>query len=508
MDDLRTMAEVQQTGSSEGIPGEATRQMLLKTIELYPQMASARANLGRWYAQQGFWEQAVALYQEAIRLQPDNAIVYRSLARAWHRLEESEKASIATNRAQELQSNSITRTQRFGKDPLLAFQEEDVRQQENGSDGKEGNVKIFFYPDYRETNPYQSLLYSDVPENYLIEPGSIDTALESLEKNREDKTYKAVVFHLHWTSVLLGRAKTLAEAQMAKFSFIEKIYKFVRKGGYLVWTIHNLYPHECQYLDEEIELRTTLCQVASKIHLHSKNALAEVAKHYPISREKIQIIPHGSYVGVYQNNITRMQARHYFGFSENEFVFLFFGQIRPYKGTDELISAFTKTCEKISNVRLIVAGQPKYLMQEKSVKAQVEKIPEITVVEEFIPDEDLQWFFNAADVVVLPYRQVLTSGSLVAALSFGCPVIVPNHPTIQDWVRDGENGFIYELGDVDSLVQVMLEVANFDKERREVLSKNAFDGIKALSWENCVQLLFEEYSRSNVKKMAVSEKVK
>jgi tetratricopeptide (TPR) repeat protein len=86
------MTEVQFAGSSEEKPGEATRQMLLKTIELYPQMASAHANLGRWYAQRGFWEQAVACYQEAFCLQPDNAIVHRSLVRAWKQLGEREKA--------------------------------------------------------------------------------------------------------------------------------------------------------------------------------------------------------------------------------------------------------------------------------------------------------------------------------------------------------------------------------------------------------------------------------
>jgi glycosyltransferase involved in cell wall biosynthesis len=60
----------------------------------------------------------------------------------------------------------------------------------------------------------------------------------------------------------------------------------------------------------------------------------------------------------------------------------------------------------------------------------------------FIPDDDIQAYMNAADIVVLPYKNLLTSGAAMLAMSFGKPIIAPNVKCIADTL-DNEGSFLY-----------------------------------------------------------------
>ncbi|AFZ45406.1 glycosyl transferase family 2 [Halothece sp. PCC 7418] len=81
------MEKTRNNGALDNSKSDATEQMLHKLIELNPEIASAHANLGRHYAQQGDLEKAVACYEKALRLQPNDA-TKRSLDRAKTKLEQ------------------------------------------------------------------------------------------------------------------------------------------------------------------------------------------------------------------------------------------------------------------------------------------------------------------------------------------------------------------------------------------------------------------------------------
>ena len=349
---------------------------------------------------------------------------------------------------------------------------------------KRSVTNIFFFPDYRKSNIYQNLLYSYIPKNYALYSGDIGDALQAIEEGLGE-----VLFHLHWTNYILRKAENLEEAEKLKNQFLKKLFEFLSVGGRLIWTIHNILPHDCPYLQQEIELRNIISAAAHKIHVHSEKSLPEIQKNLNISLNKVEVIPHGNYVGVYPNNADRALARHRFGFSQEQIVFLFLGQIRKYKGIENLIFAFNEVQKKFPNTRLLIAGKALDILDIEKVDVDLETKNKITLVEKYIPDDELQWFFNATDVVVLPYKKILTSGSLLNAMSFSRPVIAPRVGMTEEIVKDGYNGFLYKLGNIASLAEAMIEIATLQPQAREQLAKQSFESIRHLTWKNVASKL-------------------
>jgi glycosyltransferase involved in cell wall biosynthesis len=124
---------------------------------------------------------------------------------------------------------------------------------------------------------------------------------------------------------------------------------------------------------------------------------------------------------------------------EREYLYVFFGRCRPYKGLEALIEAFAAAPPP---ARLLIVGNfasPAYLA---SISALARPVPGVEIVPRSIPDADIQLYLNAADCVVLPYRAVLTSGAALLAMSFGRPVIAPDLGAMRDHV-DADCGLLY-----------------------------------------------------------------
>jgi|GEM_PF-1106927 len=514
-------------------------------IELNPDFCWSHNNLGDSLIKQEKWEEAIAAYGRAIELNPDFHWSHYNLGEALVELERWEEAIVAYRRAIELNSELPCVYQKLGDalqkqsglsaDKVLDFYRQalhknpdDVQlyhqalalqsnnpelylglaqalekqgeieqsiifhnigwQQEQESNLAE-NATVFLFPDYCKTNPYQTLLYSHKPEKCVVKTGNIDEAIQELKSQENSSEPRKLIFHLHWTSFVLAPANTPEAAEALKNDFLQKLFEFLLKGGILIWTVHNILPHDCHYQQQEITLRTAIAAMASKIHVHSEKSLAEIEEVFPIPREKVQIIHHGHYVGFYQNHVSRDTARKRFGFQPEDTVFLFLGQIRPYKGIDDLLSAFVEIQKEFPNAHLLIAGKPVHPIKKGAIAAKAKLFPNITVVEESLPDDELQWFFNAADAVVFPYRKILTSGSVLTALSFNRPVIAPNVGMIAEIVRDEYNGFLYQLGNVKSLAQAMSKMAQINPQTREKFFKQSLASIESLTWDCAGQRL-------------------
>ena len=353
---------------------------------------------------------------------------------------------------------------------------------------KNPTTNVFFFPDYRKSNIYQNLLYSHLPDNYALYSGDIGDALQAIRDG-----IGKVVFHLHWTNYILREANNLEDAERLKNIFLKKLFEFLAAGGSLIWTIHNVLPHDCLYLKQEIELRNIICIAASKIHIHSASSLPEIKKHLNVPSEKVAVVPHGNYVGVYPNLITKEEARKNFGFTPEQIIFLFLGQIRKYKGIEDLLVAFNQVQQKFSHTHLLIAGQSKHQINFQKLNIELDVQQKITLIERYIPDHELQLFFNAADVTVLPYKKILTSGSLLNAMSFNCPVIAPRVGMTEEIIRDGYNGFLYELGNTKSLVQSMLKMACLEYHEKNILFQKSFESIQSLTWDKTAINILREF---------------
>lgn len=279
---------------------------------------------------------------------------------------------------------------------------------------------VGFVPDYRVTNPYQDMLY-----HALNDHGMAAVPVPSFDRIGETSRLLGdrLTLHVHWTAPVLGPADSHEDAEVAARRFVGDLDAVAMRGGRLVWTVHNLLPHDADHLDVEAAMRQQLAERADAVHVMCERTVDLAAQHYRIPEHTVHVIAHASYVDVYPNLVGREHARHELGLAADDTVVLFFGQVRPYKGIEDLLDAFSEVRRDRSGLVLLIAGNPS---KDAGVKELVERIRGTEGVRsklEIIPDEDLQTYVTAADLVALPYRAGLNSGALHLAMSYGRPVV-------------------------------------------------------------------------------------
>jgi len=164
----------------------------------------------------------------------------------------------------------------------------------------------------------------------------------------------------------------------------------------------------------------------------------ELAVLYPLDPARTFTVEHPLYSGIYADYISRASARRQLGVADDEVLLVGFGAIRPYKGFDRLVSLVPRIREQTGlPIRVILAGPTLKSIDIGPLRDLVAATPGVSMTDRAIPDEYVQVVFKAADVVVLPYRQVLNSGVLMLSLTFGCPSVAPENPVTVDTVSSG-----------------------------------------------------------------------
>jgi len=260
------------------------------------------------------------------------------------------------------------------------------------------------------------------------------------------------VIHLHWLSMFWFSPvfiKSLAKTVL--FIFDLAVVKLL--GIKIVWTIHNKHQHERKYFLLDRLTGMVAARLSDRLLVFCPTARREISHFYHLGKtKKILVIPHPHYFDSYPNVVSRGQSRKRLKLRPNDFVFLFFGVIRPYKGILELLSAFRQLGEP--KAKLMIAGLPLGEKFKKKLKLSLKKTPGAITDLRFIPAEEVQFYFQAADVVVLPYREILNSGSLFLAFSFAKPVIAPRLGCLQDNLNS-QGGFLYDPQKPGALLKAM-----------------------------------------------------
>ncbi len=295
---------------------------------------------------------------------------------------------------------------------------------------------VFYWPDY--TNPYQDLLYARARARLTIRPGPLETALAH---QRRAGRPGAVVFHLHWLNFLLYGIRKRARARRIASDYAAMLEAFSDAGGRIVWTIHNTLSHEVRFAELERALSVRVAELAHVLHLHARGAAAEVGAVFPLPPDKIRVSPLGSYRGVYPDTVSRAQARDRLGLDAQDDVILFFGQVRPYKGVAELVRAFRIVLPERPRARLVIAGARRHdpLAAATPALDPAERARIVTSAG-FIDPLDTQHYFRAADFAVFPYRQILTSSTLMLALGFDLPAVVADVAMTRESLSGGHGG--------------------------------------------------------------------
>jgi glycosyltransferase involved in cell wall biosynthesis len=348
---------------------------------------------------------------------------------------------------------------------------------------------VVFWPDYSRSNPYQKLLYRKVRTTHDVVAGTIESALSILG---EFEFRSMVTFHLHWLNFIFAHVKTAEEAERAARDFVQKLRDFKASGGRVVWTIHNTVSHDSEYEETELRLSEEIAEIADVLHFHSQRSIDEVAASFLFRREKAVVSRHGSFVGVYPDVVDRDGARRALDIPADADVLLSLGQIRGYKGLDRLIDAFRDLSRDRPDVILLIAGEDKAGL----LPGMLEGLPpgdraRIRVAARRIDDFEMQVFFRAADLAVFPYRRILTSGSLLLAMSFGVPTVVPEVGMCREVLGVRTAGFPY-APDADG--QALLEaiergLAHKDRGELSAIGRNARARAESLRWPDFSRVL-------------------
>ena len=276
------------------------------------------------------------------------------------------------------------------------------------------------------------------------------------------------VLHVHWLE-LLYTAPRLGPSLRRLLAVLLGLYRAKAGGCRVVYTVHNLNPHEQAFPALRRFADAAIFRWADAVHAHDEAARSNVAAMHG-RRRGVHVIPHGSYLGAYPDTCTDAEARALLGLREDCFVFLFLGQIRRYKGVEELIAAFEQLADASSE--LVIAGHVHDPTYARELAAQTRDKRSIHTWFEYVQDSQVQHYMHACNVCVLPYREVTTSGAGVLAFSFGRPIVAP---ALGGFVAlcEGGRGFVYDPSDEQGLQQALLQACHADV---------AEAGRRALAW--------------------------
>ena len=260
---------------------------------------------------------------------------------------------------------------------------------------------------------------------------------------------KPRIFHILWHNKFAWFDRTLLLCY----------YKLL--GRSIVVTAHNVNAGKRDAKDSLLNRLSLKCEysLGDHIFVHTQRMKDELASDFNISKSKVSVIPFGINNTVPVTNLSSAEAKHRLGLSGAEKAMLFFGNIAPYKGLEYLLAAFIELFNADRNYRLIIVGKPKgensYWDQLKQVITDSSMRGRIIAKIEYVPDEETELYFKAADVLILPYTHIFQSGVLFLGYSFGLPAIAADVGSLREEIIEGETGFVFKPRDSADLAQAI-----------------------------------------------------
>ena len=310
-----------------------------------------------------------------------------------------------------------------------------------------GKLSVAFVPYWGAGNPYQNALAGQLSS--LGVQVDMGYSLKGLFRYGVVLNGRPDIVHVHWLPVFGWRQWRFLRCAV----FVLRLVLLRLWGIPLIWTIHNLVPHESSHPRIDWLLARIVAGLSSGLIVHGQGARQQAIETWGLRDEsRFAVIPHGNYMDDYPNRVDRAAARRRLALDEAALVFLFLGAVRPYKGVLELIEAYRQLASE--RTVLVVAGQPLDDDFMRTVERACAAVGSIRFHPGFVPDEAIQVYMNAADAVVLPYRHLLSSGAALLAMSFGKPCVGPAMGCLAD-VLDESGAFLYDPESETGLLEGM-----------------------------------------------------
>lgn len=264
------------------------------------------------------------------------------------------------------------------------------------------------------------------------------------------------------------------------------------RGIKIVYTVHDVLPHDTG--DRLRDAFRSIYQLADALICQNETARKQLITEFGVETHRIWLIPHGPMFHDNQN-VTKPQARTRLGYTPDECVVLWQGIVLPYKGVDFLLDAWQRIQARGAKARLVIAGtgEQKWLdgITQKVRALGLEASVELKL--RFLTVEEVALHYQAADIVVYPYREISTSGALMTGVSYRKPLIATNLPSFREILRDGEDSALVEYGDVEGLAGIIDRLIQNPSERDRLSAGLASASAAPDSWAPIARETLECY---------------
>lgn len=352
---------------------------------------------------------------------------------------------------------------------------------------------------------YTSLLYRALTRQYDVELISYKMQYPGFLFRKEQKDYRNDMFKVQEAQFLINTANPINIIRTAGkirkenpdlvimqwwHPYFAPCYWILEtalgKSIKKMFVCHNVFPHERFPMDRA--LTKLVLKKADFFLVHSGSDAADLLTIKPDARYRQN--PHPTYHAFKIRNLTKGQARQELGIGSEEKLLLFFGFVREYKGLRHLIHAMPLIRQKLDAVKLMVVGsfggdKEDYmnLIRDCGVQDCVE------VIDGYTPDNEVEKYFAACDLVVLPYESATQSGIVQIAYGFEKPVIVTNVGGLPDVVTDGRTGSVVEPGNPEQLAEAV--VRYYEDGMEKVFAENVRKEAYRFSWDRLTEKVEE-----------------
>lgn len=261
----------------------------------------------------------------------------------------------------------------------------------------------------------------------------------------------ADILHIHWPEALFEDWKEPDDAALTRLD--KTLQKWTARTPVVV-TVHNMQPHYANTSIYRQLYRLVYSHARGIIHLGETSQRLFEERYSDLGGKLQAVIPHGAY-SCFANEVTRDEARHRLGLDAGDTVCLMFGRMRHFKEMRLLFRGFRRA--QIPDKRLYLAGKISSSVGRPArwyYRLQTMLDPRIESDARFIPDCEVQYYLNAADMLVIPRLETLNSGNVALGFTFGRVVVGPDVGVVGEVLRATGNP-VYDPRRPDSLGEAL-----------------------------------------------------
>lgn len=335
------------------------------------------------------------------------------------------------------------------------------------------------YPYRSGISHYTSMLYRILASKYETELISYKMQYPKLLFKQEQKDFRDTAFRIDGAKFLINtvnpfniiRVGRKIKMEMPDLVIMQwwhpyfapccRLLEFaLGKNITKLFICHNVFPHERFPLDRF--LTKQVIRKGDAFIVHSKSEEKDLMSIKPDAMYRVN--PHPTYSAFRMEGMTKEQAREKLQKRPDERLLLFFGFVREYKGLKHLLKAMPEIRDKLGNIKLMIVGsfgddkdQYMQLIREEQIEDCIE------VEDGYVANDEVEKYFAACDLVVLPYESATQSGIVQIAYGFEKPVVVTDVGGLPDIVADGKTGYVVEAGKSERVADAVIRFFEEDK---------------------------------------------